>query len=51
MRFEVDDIEADWTYSTKFDFIHCRCMYTSILDWNRLMSQTYEYVATYPCHS
>jgi SAM-dependent methyltransferase len=42
VRFEVDDIEADWTYSQKFDFIHCRCLYGAIRDWPRLVRQIYE---------
>lgn len=42
MQFEVDDIEAVWTYSQPFDFIHCRCLYGSIKDWPALVQKTYE---------
>jgi SAM-dependent methyltransferase len=39
--FEVDDVEADWTYTTKFDYIHCRSMTGSIRDWPSLTAQCY----------
>jgi SAM-dependent methyltransferase len=42
VRFEVDDVEADWTYSQPFDFIHCRCLYGAIKDWKRLVKQIYD---------
>ena len=42
VRFEVDDVESEWTYSRKFDFIHCRCMYAAIQNWPRLVGQVYE---------
>lgn len=44
VRFEVDDVEADWTYSQPFDFIHCRTLYGAIKDWPRLVKQIFEYV-------
>lgn len=44
VRFEVDDIEAPWTYSEKFDFIHCRSLYAAIKDWPKLVKQAYECV-------
>lgn len=44
MRFEVDDVEADWTYTKPFDFIHCRYMSNAISDWPRLGKQCFEYV-------
>ena len=43
VRFEVDDVEADWTYGEKFDYIHARCMAPSIRDWPKLIRQCYEY--------
>ncbi|MCJ1368523.1 hypothetical protein MMC16_007667 [Acarospora aff. strigata] len=42
VRFEVDDVEADWTYGEKFDYIHARCMAPSIRDWPKLIRQCYE---------
>lgn len=44
VRFEVDDVEADWTYHQPFDYIHCRCLGGAIRDWPRLVRQCYEYV-------
>ncbi|MCJ1382886.1 hypothetical protein MMC17_005999 [Xylographa soralifera] len=43
VHFEVDDVEADWTYSEKFDFIHCRTMGNAIQNWPRLVKQCYEF--------
>lgn len=42
VRFEIDDVEADWTYHQKFDYIHCRFMGNAIYDWPRLIRQCFE---------
>ncbi|TEA17859.1 Secondary metabolism regulator LAE1 [Colletotrichum sidae] len=34
VRFEVDDLEEDWIYSRKFDYIHSRMMNGCIADWD-----------------
>lgn len=47
VRFEIDDVEAEWTYHQNFDFIHCRFMGNAIKDWPRLVRQSYEYVRIY----
>ena len=45
VRFEIDDVEADWTYGAKkFDYIHCRSMAISIRDWPRLVKQCFQHV-------
>lgn len=46
VRFEVDDVEAEWTYHQKFDYIHCRFMGNAIQDWPKLVGQCFEYVST-----
>ena len=43
VKFEIDDAEAEWVYSQKFDFIHCRYMIGSIRDWPRLVQQAYTF--------
>jgi SAM-dependent methyltransferase len=43
VKFEVDDVEAEWVYSSKFDFIHCRYMIGSIRDWPRLIQQAFQF--------
>ncbi|CAF9922632.1 MAG: hypothetical protein HETSPECPRED_005107 [Heterodermia speciosa] len=43
VRFEVDDVEADWTYTKPFDFIHCRYMSNAISDWPRLGKQCFDH--------
>ncbi|KAL8973204.1 MAG: hypothetical protein Q9183_000106 [Haloplaca sp. 2 TL-2023] len=42
VRFEVDDVEADWTYHQPFDYIHCRFMGNAVKDWPRLHKQAFE---------
>jgi hypothetical protein len=42
VRFEVDDIENEWTYSSPFDFIHCRAMAAVIANWPRLAKQCFQ---------
>jgi len=44
VHFEVDDLESDWTYTTPFDFIHARQLYSAISDWPRLFDQTMEHL-------
>ncbi|KAK3377611.1 methyltransferase domain-containing protein [Podospora didyma] len=42
VRFEVDDVESPWVYSHKFDFIFCRYMACTILDWNKLVQNAFD---------
>ncbi|KAF1953810.1 S-adenosyl-L-methionine-dependent methyltransferase [Byssothecium circinans] len=44
VKFEVDDIEDEWVYSSKFDFIHARYLACSIKDWPKLMKQSFDFV-------
>lgn len=46
LKFEVDDVEREWTYPFKFDFIVCRYMAGSITDWPKLIERIYEYDPT-----
>ncbi|OAP59115.1 hypothetical protein AYL99_06413 [Fonsecaea erecta] len=41
-RFEIADIEDEWTFSAPFDYIHCRYMAGAIRDWPQLMRRTFE---------
>ena len=43
MRFEIDDIEEEWVYSSQFDLIHMRMLGGAIRDWPRLMRQIFKY--------
>ena len=43
MSFEVDDIEAPWAFSRPYDFIHCRYLAGSIVDWPKLMRQAFQF--------
>lgn len=51
VRFEVDDVEADWTYHQKFDYIHCRFMGIAIKDWPKLVRQCNEYASQNEIHA
>ncbi len=41
-RFEIDDVEDDWMFSAKFDYIHGRHMVGSITDFPKLFNTIYE---------
>ncbi|OHE95755.1 hypothetical protein CORC01_08896 [Colletotrichum orchidophilum] len=41
VRFEIDDIEEEWTYSKPFDYIHSRFMNASIADWKKYVKKCY----------
>lgn len=38
-RFEVDDIENDWTWTEPFDFIFSRMMVGSFSNWDNFMNE------------
>jgi len=44
VTFEVDDLEEDWLYKQKFDFIHSRMMTGSFKDWPRFFRQAFEFL-------
>lgn len=46
MKFEVDDVEREWAYPFKFDYVVSRQMAGSLADWPKLAEQIYEYVGT-----
>ncbi|PMD51117.1 S-adenosyl-L-methionine-dependent methyltransferase [Hyaloscypha bicolor E] len=44
-KFEIDDIDEDFTYRRPFEFIHCPYMAYIVKDWPRLISQAYQHTA------
>jgi hypothetical protein len=40
--FEIDDVEEDWTYSRKFNYIHSKDMSGAIKDWPRYVGQCFD---------
>ncbi|KAH7171236.1 S-adenosyl-L-methionine-dependent methyltransferase [Dactylonectria macrodidyma] len=42
--FEVDDVEKDWTWSKKFDYIFVRLMVGSFADWDKFTRQCWDFV-------
>ena len=42
VRFEIDDLEDDWTWNVPFDYIHSRYLAGGIKDWEKYVKQCYE---------
>ncbi|KAF9871155.1 hypothetical protein CkaCkLH20_11324 [Colletotrichum karsti] len=42
VKFEVDDIEEEWTFSRPFEYIHSRVMTSSIDDWSVYLRRCYD---------
>ncbi|RPA82278.1 S-adenosyl-L-methionine-dependent methyltransferase [Ascobolus immersus RN42] len=43
-RFEIDNIEDDWTYSSKFSLIHTRSLMGSVKDWPALIKRAFDHL-------
>ncbi|KAK2047407.1 methyltransferase domain-containing protein [Colletotrichum somersetense] len=43
-RFEVDDVEKEWTWSRPFDFIFFRSMLASFSSWPDMIAKAYEHL-------
>ncbi|KXX79869.1 Phosphoethanolamine N-methyltransferase 1 [Madurella mycetomatis] len=44
VEFFVDDLESEWSFSNKFDFIYLRFLTGSIKNWPRLFEQAYAHM-------
>ncbi|TGZ77945.1 S-adenosyl-L-methionine-dependent methyltransferase [Ascodesmis nigricans] len=44
VRFELDDLELDWTFREKFDLIHSRNMSTGIKNFPRYFKQMFDFL-------
>ncbi|KAK0649780.1 S-adenosyl-L-methionine-dependent methyltransferase [Cercophora newfieldiana] len=42
LTFYVDDIEEEWVFESKFDYIHSRMMSVSLVDWDRYLHRCYD---------
>ncbi|CAI0652646.1 unnamed protein product [Colletotrichum noveboracense] len=42
VKFEIDDIEEEWTWSRPFQYIHSRLMTSSISDWEIYLRKCYD---------
>lgn len=49
VKFEIDDVEQEWTFRTPFDYIHGQYLMGAIRDWPRLLKQCFEYVVPSGC--
>lgn len=43
VRFELDDLEEEWTFREKFDYIHSRDLVTAVKDWPHYLKQMYKF--------
>lgn len=48
LRFEICDLDKDWSWRSPFDFIYCRSLAFSFADWEPIFQKVYEYAL--PCH-
>ncbi|EAT81458.2 hypothetical protein SNOG_10959 [Parastagonospora nodorum SN15] len=46
LNFEIDDLEQDWTFSRKFNYIHSQMMIGAFSDWPRYISQCFNFLET-----
>ncbi|QBZ56363.1 hypothetical protein PoMZ_01269 [Pyricularia oryzae] len=42
--FQIDDLEEDWNFSFKFDYIHTLMMAGAFRDWPRFLGQCYDFL-------
>lgn len=42
VSFQIDDLEDNWTFNTKFDFIYSRMMTAAFADWPKFFKQAYD---------
>ncbi|MCJ1434852.1 hypothetical protein MMC27_004222 [Xylographa pallens] len=42
--FIIDNVEEDWLYDKKFDFIHARMLVLGMHDWPRFFRQSWDYM-------
>ncbi|KAH8897160.1 S-adenosyl-L-methionine-dependent methyltransferase [Thozetella sp. PMI_491] len=44
VTFEISDLDDEWIYKTKFDYIHSRAMATSVSKWDELVQRSFEHL-------
>ncbi|GKT84625.1 LOW QUALITY PROTEIN: methyltransferase domain-containing protein [Colletotrichum tofieldiae] len=44
VQFEVDDLDNEWIYSKRFDYIHIRGMSGSVRNWPELLRKCYDHL-------
>ncbi|KAI8291170.1 hypothetical protein K4K57_007656 [Colletotrichum sp. SAR 10_99] len=44
VKFEIDDLDEEWTYSRPFDYIHSRTMNSSINDWPLYLKKVFNHL-------
>ncbi|KAH9205247.1 hypothetical protein DL95DRAFT_470739 [Leptodontidium sp. 2 PMI_412] len=44
LQFEVDDLEKDWNFTHKFDYIHSQLMIGAFQDWPRFIKQSLQFL-------
>ncbi|TEA19368.1 Secondary metabolism regulator LAE1 [Colletotrichum sidae] len=44
VKFEIDDLDEEWTWSKPFDYIHSRFMNASISDWHTYAKKAFNHL-------
>jgi hypothetical protein len=48
-KFELDDAQLQWTFApNSFDFVHLRCLFGGISDWQALYGEIFRCVTVCP---
>ncbi|OHF01444.1 methyltransferase domain-containing protein [Colletotrichum orchidophilum] len=42
VHYEIDDLEEEWSFSRKFDYVHCMMMTGAFRDWQNFHQQTFD---------
>lgn len=42
LQFEVDDLEREWNFGFKFNYIHSQLMIGAFQDWQKFIGQCFE---------
>ncbi|TDZ22911.1 putative methyltransferase tdiE [Colletotrichum orbiculare MAFF 240422] len=42
VHYEIDDLEEEWSFSRKFDYVHCMMMTGAFRDWPTFHQQAFE---------
>ncbi|KAK1447814.1 methyltransferase [Colletotrichum melonis] len=42
VHYEIDDLEEEWSFSRKFDYVHCMMMTGAFRDWQNFHQQAFD---------
>ncbi|EKD12715.1 uncharacterized protein L3040_006864 [Drepanopeziza brunnea f. sp. 'multigermtubi'] len=44
LQFEVDDLEKEWNFSRRFNYVHSQLMIGAFQDWPKFIGQSFEFL-------